>query len=71
LAGALAYRVAAIASGGGLAFALGRRDGANLVSRAETLANAGAIVAATSLPVSADLESGFGGTPEEVAQTIW
>lgn len=55
---------------GGLAFALGRRDGANLVSRAETLANAGAIVATTSLPVSADLESGFGGTPEEVAQTI-
>lgn len=55
---------------GGLAFALGRRDGANLVSREETLANIRAIVAATDLPVSADLESGFGATPQEVADTI-
>ena len=55
---------------GGLAFSLGRADGANLVSRDETLANAGAIAAATELPVSADLESGFGRTPEEVAETI-
>lgn len=54
----------------GLAFALGRRDGANLVDRARTLANAGAIVAATRLPVSADLESGFGQTPQQVAETI-
>lgn len=55
---------------GGLALSLGRVDGANLVSRDETLANAGAIAAATPLPVSADLESGFGRTPEEVAETI-
>lgn len=55
---------------GGLAFALGRADGANLVSRDETVANAGAIAAATDLPVSADLESGFGRTPAEVAETI-
>ena len=54
----------------GLAFALGRSDGANLVDRAQTLANARAIVAATALPVSADLESGFGPTPQDVAQTI-
>ncbi|MFV2104318.1 isocitrate lyase/PEP mutase family protein [Micromonospora sp. LOL_024] len=55
---------------GGLAFGLGRADGANLVTRDETLANIRAIVAATPLPVSADLESGFGTTPDEVAETI-
>lgn len=55
---------------GGLAFALGRADGANLVSREETLANGAEIAAATALPVSADLESGFGRTPDEVAETI-
>ena len=52
----------------GLAFALGRSDGA--VTREETLANASAIVRATSLPVSADLENGFGHAPEKVAETI-
>ena len=54
----------------GLAFALGRRDGAGLVSREETLANAGAIVDATDLPVAADLENGFGDSPEAAAETI-
>ena len=54
----------------GLAFALGRPDGADAVSRDETLANAAAIVAATSLPVSADLEGGFGDAPEACAETI-
>ena len=52
----------------GLAFALGRSDGA--VSRDETLANAKAIVQATHLPVSADLENGFGQAPEKAAETI-
>jgi len=52
----------------GLAFALGRSDGA--VTREETLANAKAIVRATSLPVSADLENGFGHAPEKVAEII-
>ena len=52
----------------GLAFALGRNDGA--VSREETLANARVIVDATNLPVSADLENGFGHSPEKVAETI-
>lgn len=55
---------------GGLAYALGRRDGANLVTRDETMANIAAIVAATDLPVSADLESCFAATPLEVADTI-
>jgi 2-methylisocitrate lyase-like PEP mutase family enzyme len=54
----------------GLAFALGRPDGAGLVTREETLANARAIVDATDLPVAADLENGFGDSPEAVAETI-
>ena len=54
----------------GLAFSLARPDGDNAVSRDETLANAAAIVNATSLPVSADLESGFGVTPRTCAETI-
>lgn len=54
----------------GLAFALGRRDGAGAISRDETLANAKAIVDATHLPVAADLENGFGHTPQAAAETI-
>jgi len=54
----------------GLAFVLGRRDGAGEVTREETLANAKAIVDATDLPVAADLENGFGHTPEAAAETI-
>ena len=54
----------------GLAFTLGRADGAGLVSRSETLANAKAIVDATPLPVAADLENGFGAAPETAAETI-
>ncbi len=54
----------------GLAFTLGRRDGAGAVTREQTLANARAIVDATDLPVAADLENGFGHTPEAAAETI-
>ncbi|MGI5215929.1 isocitrate lyase/PEP mutase family protein [Plantactinospora sp. CA-290183] len=54
----------------GLAFGLGRADGASLVTRDETLANVRAIAAATTLPVTADLEDGFGPTPDDVAETI-
>jgi 2-methylisocitrate lyase-like PEP mutase family enzyme len=54
----------------GLAFSLGRRDGEGAIGREETLANASAIVAATELPVSADLEDGFGRRPEDAAETI-
>jgi 2-methylisocitrate lyase-like PEP mutase family enzyme len=54
----------------GHAFALGRRDGDGGIGRAETLANARAIVEATHLPVSADLENGFGDEPEACAETI-
>jgi 2-methylisocitrate lyase-like PEP mutase family enzyme len=43
----------------GLAFSHGRSDGRGLVSREEALTNVEAIVAATNLPVSADLENSF------------
>jgi 2-methylisocitrate lyase-like PEP mutase family enzyme len=52
----------------GMAFALGRHDGA--VSRDDALAHARTIVGATALPGSADLENGFGAAPETVAETI-
>jgi 2-methylisocitrate lyase-like PEP mutase family enzyme len=54
----------------GLAFTLGRRDGTASVSRDEALTNARSIVDATSLPVAADLENGYGHTPEAAAETI-
>jgi 2-methylisocitrate lyase-like PEP mutase family enzyme len=47
---------------------LGKRDGN--VTRDEALAHARAIVSATDLPVSADLEKGFGDAPEDAAGTI-
>src|SRR6202046_98856 len=54
----------------GVAFSLGRRDGAGLVSREETLEHAREIVEASDLPVSADLEKCFGDEPEIVGETI-
>ena len=50
------------------ASALGRRDGG--LTREEALAHARVIVDATDLPVSADLERGFGDAPDVVAETI-
>ncbi|MBI3804191.1 MAG: isocitrate lyase/phosphoenolpyruvate mutase family protein [Nitrospirae bacterium] len=55
-------------SSGASAGVLGRRDGK--VTRDEALALAQAIVTATDLPVSADLERGFGDMPAVVAETI-
>ena len=54
----------------GLAFALGRRDGAAMVTRGEALSNARSIVQACDLPVSADLEDGYGGAPDDCAATV-
>ncbi|MGA8544268.1 MAG: isocitrate lyase/phosphoenolpyruvate mutase family protein [Mycobacterium sp.] len=54
----------------GLAFSLGRRDGDGAVSRDETLEHVRRIVDATPLPVTADLENGFGESPDAVAQTV-
>src|SRR5437016_11447048 len=52
----------------GYAFSAGQRD--NTIKREEMMAHVSAIVAATDLPVSADLEKGFGDAPEIVAETI-
>jgi 2-methylisocitrate lyase-like PEP mutase family enzyme len=55
-------------SSGASAGVLGRRDG--MVTREEALVHAHAIVEATELPVSADLEKGFDDAPAGVAETI-
>jgi 2-methylisocitrate lyase-like PEP mutase family enzyme len=47
---------------------LGKLDGE--LTRGEALAHARVIVAAGGLPVSADLEQGFGAAPEAVADTV-
>src|SRR6516165_9519244 len=52
----------------GFAMTLGRLDGS--VSREEALAHAADIVAATGLPVSADLENCFADDPDGVARTV-
>src|ERR1700737_514669 len=52
----------------GFAFSIGKPDGA--VDRDVMLAHAAALVAATNLPVSADLENGYGNDPATVAETI-
>jgi 2-methylisocitrate lyase-like PEP mutase family enzyme len=50
------------------ASALGRRDGG--LTRDEAMRHARQIVEATDLPISADLEKGFGDAPEAVAETV-
>ena len=52
----------------GYAFSVGQRD--NTLGRERMLEHAAAIVAAVDLPVSADLENGFGDEPDTVAETI-
>src|SRR2546421_12696489 len=64
---ALGYEALATTSSG-FAATLGRLDYS--VSRDEALAHAGALVAATELPVSADLEDCFAEDPEGIAETV-
>ena len=66
---ALGFEALATTSAG-YAFAVGRRDSAAGLTRDEILQNAKEIVDATHLPVSADLEDGFGRLPEMCAETI-
>jgi 2-methylisocitrate lyase-like PEP mutase family enzyme len=66
---ALGFEALATTSAG-YAFAAGRRDSFAGLSREEILANAKEIVDATPLPVSADLEDGFGKAPGTCAETI-
>jgi 2-methylisocitrate lyase-like PEP mutase family enzyme len=60
--------VALATSSGACAGTLGRRDGK--ITRDEALAHARAIVGAVDLPVSADLENGFGHAPSFAAETV-
>jgi len=69
LLSALGFEALATTSAG-FAFTLGRIDSAGAVSGDEILANAGTIARATDLPVTVDLEDGFGAAPETVAETI-
>ena len=63
----LGFQALATSSGAGAA-TLGRIDGC--VTRDEAMAHARTIVAATDLPVSADLENGFGHAPSDAALAI-
>jgi 2-methylisocitrate lyase-like PEP mutase family enzyme len=54
----------------GLAFSMGRADGQGGITREEALSNAHDIIHATPLPVSADLENGYGDDPEACAETV-
>ena len=63
----LGFRALATSSGAA-AGVLGRRDGQ--ITRDEALTQVRIIVAATDLPVSADLEKGFGDAPSVVAETV-
>ena len=54
----------------GYALTVGRRDSFAGLSRTELLENARSIVEATDLPVSADLEDGFGARPEDCLETV-
>lgn len=52
----------------GYAFSAGQPD--NTISRDEMIEHVSTMASATGLPVSADLENGFGDSPEAVAETI-
>ncbi|WP_277186777.1 oxaloacetate decarboxylase [Caballeronia sp. BR00000012568055] len=52
----------------GFAWSMGHAD--NSVTRDAVLAHLRTIVDATDLPVNADFESGFGATPDEVAESV-
>ena len=66
---ALGFEALATTSAG-YAFSRGHTDWVGETSRDEALAHAREIVDATPLPVSADLENGFGDAPEAVAETV-
>jgi 2-methylisocitrate lyase-like PEP mutase family enzyme len=52
----------------GYAFSIGQRD--NTIDRPAIMAHVAAVASATHLPVSGDLENGFGDPPDTVAETI-
>jgi 2-methylisocitrate lyase-like PEP mutase family enzyme len=64
---ALGFKALATTSSG-FAFTLGRRDGG--VTLDEAIANAQLIDRATALPVSVDMENGYGSAPEAAARAV-
>ena len=56
-------------SSASIAWSLGRADGEN-IGREEMVAAIGRVATATGVPVTADIESGYGSTPEEVGETV-
>src|SRR5579872_1214572 len=66
---ALGFEALATTSAG-LAWSIGKPDGEGVVTREEALRNSREIVAATGLPVSADLENGYGHEPEDCARMV-
>lgn len=54
----------------GFAFTHGLRDAEGLITRDMALTHAQTIVGASTLPVSGDMENGFGDSPEDVVETI-
>jgi 2-methylisocitrate lyase-like PEP mutase family enzyme len=64
---ALGFQALATTSGG-FAISIGKLDGEP--GRDAVLAHAAGLVGATDLPVSADLENGFGDSPDDVVRTI-
>jgi 2-methylisocitrate lyase-like PEP mutase family enzyme len=64
---ALGFKALATTSSG-FAFTLGRRDGS--VTLEEVVEHAGVLDRATNLPVSVDLENGYGPSPEDAARAI-
>jgi 2-methylisocitrate lyase-like PEP mutase family enzyme len=67
---ALGFEALATTSAG-YAFSTGSVDSTAALTRDGVLSNAKEIVEATHLPVSADLQDGFGRAPEACAKTIW
>lgn len=53
----------------GVAWSLGRRDGEQL-PRAELVAALARIASVVDVPLTADIEAGYGATPEDVAETV-
>jgi 2-methylisocitrate lyase-like PEP mutase family enzyme len=66
---ALGFEALATTSAG-YAFSIGYQDSAPEVTREHVLENAREIAEATTLPVSADLQNGFGHSPDICAETI-
>jgi 2-methylisocitrate lyase-like PEP mutase family enzyme len=54
----------------GFAYSLGRSDGTGSIARDEALAHVAEFAGATSLPISADMEAGYGADPDAVADTV-